>query len=137
MIRPGRGVLGGQMVNTPWLSECCQAVNKLATSCQLQQAVKRKNICCPTDFLESTNTNTNVNTKKPKTENRRKFPSGCQVAVRWLSGGCHLPVQLTASERNDERRQNCLLWCALCFCALPVFCFQSARGHKLMINHSL
>ena len=33
-----------QRVNTPWLSECCQAVNKLSTSCQEKRYFLPKHI---------------------------------------------------------------------------------------------
>ena len=51
----------GQRVNTPWLSECCQAVNKLSTRCQ-----EKKYFFAQTHFLELTNQNTNIHTKIPK-----------------------------------------------------------------------
>ena len=75
-----------QRVDTPWLPECCQAVNKLS---------REKIFFAQTHFLESTNQNTNVHTKFPKNRNWRKFPSGCQEAVtlvRMLSRGCRVAV---------------------------------------------
>ena len=65
------------------LSGCQQAVNKLS---------REKIFFAQTHFLELTNQNTNIHTKIPKNKNRRTFPSGCQVAVKRLSGGCRVAV---------------------------------------------
>ena len=71
------------MVNTPWLSECCQAVNKLS---------REKTYFARTNFLESTNQYTNVDTKVLKNKNQRKISSGRQEAVRRLPGGCRAKI---------------------------------------------
>ena len=69
-----------QRVNTPWLSECCQAVNKLS---------REKILFAQTHFLELTNQNTNIHTKIPKNRNRRNllFEELSKQALSELHGG--------------------------------------------------
>ena len=73
LLSPGHRCRKSEL-NTSWLSECCQAVNKLS----------REGLCfVQTHFLEPTNQNNNINTKflKNKTDD-----SSFRVAVKRLSG---------------------------------------------------
>ena len=74
-----------QRVNTPGLSECCQAVNKLSTSCQEKKYLLPKHIFSSqqTKILRVTFTQ-----KIPKIETDEVL----RVAVRWLSRGCQEAV---------------------------------------------
>ena len=73
-----------QRVNTPWLSECCQAVNKLSTSCQ------EKKYFLPKHIFSSQQTKILTFTQKlPKIITVEIF----RVAVRWLSRGCQEAVR--------------------------------------------
>ena len=72
-----------QRVNTPGLSECCQAVNKLSTSCQ------EKKYLLPKHIFSSQQTKILTFTQKiPKIRTDEIF----RVAVRWLSRGCQEAV---------------------------------------------
>ena len=79
-----------QRVNTPWLSACCQAVNKLSGW---------KNIFCPNTFSRVNKPN---NTKIPKNRNRRKFSSGCQEAVKKLSRSCQEAVRRLSGKNHHN-----------------------------------
>ena len=80
-----------------WTPPGCQNAVRLSTSCQ--QAVKRKKCCLPKHIFSSQQTKILTFTQKfPKIKNRRNFPSGCQVAVKRLSGGCRVAVRQKSSQ---------------------------------------
>ena len=85
-VAVGKTVIPQQRVNTPWLSECCQAVNKLSTSCQEKK-----------DFCQNTFTQ-----KIPKIETDEIF----RVAVRWLSEGCQEAVGWLSGKNHHKFEQN-------------------------------
>ena len=91
-----------QRVNTPGLSECCQAINKLSTSCQEENWFFDL-----THFLESTNKNTNVNTKM-----QQKNDESFRVAVKRLSGSCQEAVGALSGKNhhNFEGKQKFGRW---------------------------
>ena len=80
-----------QRVNTPWLSKCCQAVNKLSTSCQEKKYFLPKHIFSSqqTKILTLTHKFPKIKTDENLRVAVRWLSRGCQEAVGWLSGKNH------------------------------------------------